>query len=59
MSVGGVLLGVCDLNNGRAFGVETFEEVHDLFALRGVEIARRLVGEEQFRAGDDGTGDGD
>ena len=32
--------------------------VHDLVAARRVEIAGRLVGDEQGRAGDDGAGDG-
>ena len=36
--------------------VEPAEELHDLPALARVEVAGRLVGEEQLRAGNDGAG---
>src|SRR5712692_11640026 len=48
-SIGGVSLGVCDLDDGRTRVIQTFEELHDLFALCGMEIPRRLIREDQFR----------
>ena len=50
---------VGDLDDGGAGVVELLEEVHDLAALIGVEIAGRLVRKNQGRLGDDGAGDGD
>lgn len=49
--------GVRDLNDGCAFVVKTLEHVHDLFALAGVQISSRFVGEDNprlchYRAGD-------
>ena len=34
-----------DLDDRRAFFVQLLEHVHDLFALAGVEISGRLIGE--------------
>src|SRR6266478_2155373 len=48
-SIRGVSLGVCDLDDGRTRVIQTFEELHDLFALCGMEIPRRLIREDQFR----------
>src|SRR5438128_925327 len=56
VAVGGVGLGVRDLDDGRAGGVEPLEELHDLAPLAGMEVARRLVGEDELWAVDDGTG---
>ncbi len=39
--------------------VEALEQLHDLAALAGVQVAGRLVGEDHLRAGDDRAGDGD
>src|SRR2546423_9010458 len=58
-TVGGVLFGVRDLNDGRALLVQTLEEFHDLAPLRGVQIAGRLIREDELRVRDDGAGAGD
>ena len=42
-----------------ALVIEPGQELHDLMAARGVEIAGRLVGEQHQRIGDDGARDGD
>src|SRR5947209_3502584 len=59
VAVGRVRLGVCDLDDGRARVVELLEQLHDLAPLAGVEIPRRLVGEEELRVVYDCAGDGD
>ena len=41
------------------FAVELFEQLEDLAAGGAVEIAGRLVGDQQVGVGDDGPGDGD
>ena len=46
--VGRIFFGVRDLNDGRSLFIQFLEKLHDLFALRGMEIARRLVGEEKL-----------
>src|SRR5215469_2963837 len=46
-----------DLNDGRAGIVEPFEKLHDFVALRGVQVAGGLVGENQFRIHDHGASD--
>src|SRR5438045_3400562 len=45
IAVAGVFFRVRDLNDGRAFGIQFLKELHDLFALTGVEIAGRLIGQ--------------
>src|ERR1700676_3148481 len=45
---GGVALGVGDLNDGGAALVQAFEELHDLFALRGVQVSCGLVGQNEL-----------
>ena len=42
-AVSGIHFGVRNLNDSCAFVVKAFEHVHDLFALAGVEVPRRLV----------------
>ena len=59
VAVGRVLLGVRDLDDGGALVVELLEEAHDLAALVGVEVAGRLVGEQQLRLGDERPGNAD
>src|SRR5690606_2712781 len=55
VAVRGVRLGVRDLDDRRAFLlVQALEQLHDLLALRGVQVARRLGGEDDLRLGDDG-----
>src|SRR5690242_8567595 len=50
---------VRDHADGRAIVVKLAEEVHDRLAVLRVEVARRLVGEEDERIADEGAGDGD
>ena len=52
-----VLVG--DQDDRLAAGVELVEDLHDLLAGPGVEVAGRLVGEDDRRAVDQGAGDGD
>ena len=46
-------------HDGRAFAVQVVQQVHDLHAGDGIEIARRFVGQNQRRAIDQRAGDGD
>src|SRR5687767_7228734 len=46
-AVGGVRLGVCDLNDRRALVIELLEQLHDLAALAGVQVACRFVCQNQ------------
>src|SRR5258707_2643606 len=57
MSIHGVALRMRDLNDGGAPVVEALEELHDLVALRGVQVAGRLVGEDELGILDDRAGD--
>src|SRR5258706_9527413 len=45
--------------DGRAGAVQFAEEIHHRFAAAGVEVAGRLVREEDERLPGDGAGDGD
>jgi len=45
-----------NLNDGGTGIVELLEELHDFFALRGVEIAGGLIGENEFGILDHGAG---
>jgi len=53
IAVGGILFGVGDLDDGGAGIVQSLEELHDLFALNGVEVAGRLIGEKELWILDD------
>jgi len=44
-------------DDGRTLAVELCEELHHLFAGRGVEVTRRLIGENQLRFRYHGTRD--
>ena len=46
-------------DDGASRRVEVPEEGHDLVARLGVEVAGRLVGQDDGRVGDDGSCDGD
>ena len=60
VGVGGGFGVVGDEDDGLAqLVVELAEHAQDGFGILGVEIAGGLVGEEDFRFGDDGAGDGD
>ena len=50
---------VGDHDDGRAFLVELAEHPHHLLAVGGVEVAGRLVGEDQLGLADQRAGDGD
>ena len=56
---GGDLGVVGDEDDRPARGVELVEERHDLGAGVAVEVAGRLVGEDERRLGDERPGDGD
>src|SRR5229473_6220575 len=48
MTIHGIALGVGDLNDGGSSFVQALEELHDFVALRGVEVAGGLVGEDEL-----------
>src|SRR3954466_2992446 len=48
-----------DLHDGGALAVEALEELHDFFALRRMQIAGRLVREDELRIRNDGERDAD
>src|SRR5438105_7052688 len=48
VAVAGVDVGVGDLDDGRPLLVEAPEQLHDLASLVGVEVARRLVGQDDL-----------
>src|SRR6266436_1890555 len=48
MTIHGVALGVGDLNDRSPSVVEALEELHDFIALRGVQVAGGLVGEDEL-----------
>jgi hypothetical protein len=50
---------VGDHDHGRAGRATPLEDVHHRFAVGAVEIAGRLVGEDQVRLGGERAGDGD
>src|SRR5215213_11837822 len=55
-AIRGILLRVRNLNYRGAAVVQLFEHIHDLSALIGVQIAGRLVGEDELGIRDDGAG---
>ena len=57
-SVGGVDLRMRDLDNGRPCPVQSGEQLHDLFSLLRMQVAGRLIGEDQLRLSHDRSGDG-
>src|SRR5713101_1343713 len=57
MTIHGVALRMRDLNDGGAPVVEALEELHDFVALRGVEVAGGLVGEDELGILDDRASD--
>ena len=54
-----VALRVGDHHDGGALLVQLGEQVHHLLAVLGIEVASRLVGEDELGVGDHGAGDGD
>src|SRR6476660_2213052 len=57
LAVPGVLLGMGHLYDRRPRRVQPREQLHDLARLRRVQVARRLVGEDERRLGHDGARD--
>src|ERR1044071_9158983 len=55
IAVTGVHLRVRHLNDGGSRLVQALEEFHNVFALPGMQVARRLVRENNFGFGDDGA----
>ena len=56
IAAGGVFFGMGDLDDGGAGFIEFLEELHDLVALDGMEIAGGLIGEDELGILDDGAG---
>jgi len=52
----GVLLGVCDHHDGSALPVEFAEQFHDLLAILGIEVTRRLVDKVEALENEAGVG---
>src|SRR2546423_8417680 len=50
-----VLFGVRHLNDRRAFRIQSLEQLHDLTALAGMQIARRIVREKELWLGNNGA----
>jgi patatin-related protein len=59
VAVLGVSLRVGDLDDGRPLVVELLEQAHDLLGLGRVQVAGRLVGEQQLGIADHRAGDAD
>src|SRR5260370_25938759 len=57
--VRGVSLRLRDLDDGRPGVIQSFEKLHDLFALRGMQIPSRLIRKDQFRTKDHRAGHAD
>src|SRR6266566_2592142 len=53
LAVRRVLLRMRDLNDGHAFIIELAKQLHDFFALTGVQVSRGFVSEQKLRFGDD------
>src|ERR1700680_4377693 len=49
VSVNRICLGVSNLDDGRSVFVQPAKELHNFFGLNGMEIARRLVGQQARR----------
>src|SRR6266478_85927 len=56
VSIRRISFGVRHLNDRRAGVIQSFEELHDLIALCGMQIPSRLIGEDQFRTEDHRAG---
>ena len=50
---------VRDYDDGRSSAIDLFEQIHDLARHQRVEVAGRLVGEDEFRIGGQNACDGD
>src|SRR5438034_5686042 len=54
LSIRCIFLRVRDLDDGHAFIIELAKQLHDFFALAGVQISSGFVGEEKFRFSNNG-----
>src|SRR4029077_17327892 len=52
-AVGGVFLGVRHLHDGHALFIQLAEELHDLFALAGVQVPSRFISKQKLWLGND------
>ena len=55
----GILFGVRHHDYRGTVGIEFLQQGHHFVAIGGVEVTGRLVGQDDFGIGDDGTGYGD
>ena len=58
VSVDSIVLRVCHHDDSRSFGIQLTEQFHYFETVLGVEVAGRLVGQNQFRFAYHGAGDG-
>ena len=54
-----IVFGVCHHNNGGSFFVQFGQELHHFGSVFGVQVTGRLIGKDDFRIRNNGTGDGD
>src|SRR5213592_677726 len=57
LSIRCIFLRVRDLHDGHAFVIELAKQLHDFFALTGVQVSRRLISEQKLGLSDDRPGD--
>src|ERR1700757_3775305 len=48
-----IFVRVCDLHDGHAFIIELAKQLHNFLSLAGVQVSRRLIGEQKLRISDD------
>src|SRR5438477_1502433 len=54
-AIGSVLLRMRDLDDGHAFIIKLAKQLHDFFALAGVQVSRGFIGEQKLRFSNDRT----
>ena len=54
-----VVFGVCHHDNGGSLFVQFGQELHHFGSVLGVQVTGRLIGEDDLRVRNDGTGNGD
>ncbi len=59
LSISSVVFGMGRLYNRHAIIIQFLKQFHYLGALFGVQVARRLIGQDQFRFTNQGAGDPD
>ena len=58
LGIGSVALRMGHHDDGGTLVVQLTEQFHHLATVLGVKVAGRLIGQDKFRTGYDGTGDG-